>query len=133
LKSILVAALLSLASAVCYGQEFTENGNDLMVQCQSAVKFFDHEQLDGADHVHAAYCIGYVSAILDLDAMWLGMDKKAGVKNLSVHICSPDGGGVAVSQAVRILVKWLKNNPEKLDWRGETVVVLALRQAFPCQ
>lgn len=131
MKHILVAVLVCVTCLSCRGQESID-GNYLLAKCPSAVKSFDHEKLDVAEGVNAAYCIGYVSGVLDMDALWLGFDKKAANKNLSMHICSPGGEGVAIGQAVRVVVKWLKDNPEKLHWRGETVVVLALRQAFPC-
>ena len=63
--------------------------------------------------------------------MWWAADKKHAPENVAMHICFPEDGSVKLGQSARIVVKWLKENPDKLHWRGETVVLLALRQAFP--
>lgn len=130
MKRILVFVLICMSGIMCRA---AEDGNSLLRECQAAVKSFDGEKLDIRDSLNAAYCVAYVSGILDLDAMWLAYDKKDAPKNIPLHVCTPEGEGLESGQSVRIIVKWLKANPEKLHWRGETVVVMALRQAFPCK
>ena len=58
--------------------------------------------------------------------MWLAADEKHAPENVAMHVCLPQDGSVKLGQTARIMVKWLKDNPEKLHWRGETVVLLAL-------
>jgi len=72
----------------------------------------------------------------------LGMARLAGVKltgpekarELAVQtalICIPDGK-VPVAQLARIVVKWLRDHPERLHEPKSVLALEALSGAFPC-
>ena len=41
--------------------------------------------------------------------------------------------GIASEQATRVIVKYLRENPEKLQERAVTLSLVALQRTFPCK
>jgi len=70
-------------------------------------------------------CGKYLDGILDMHALLVS----AGMPSL---FCIPKTG-ISIDQALRIFVKWAKNNPEELHKGARVSVVLALQSAFPCK
>jgi hypothetical protein len=46
--------------------------------------------------------------------------------------CAPKEG-ISIDQLRRIVVKWIKNNPEAMNWSARQVIDFALHEAFPCK
>jgi len=69
------------------------------------------------DYQSAAMLIGYVAGIADVGNQIL--------------FCAPDHS--TVGQLVAVTTKYVKEHPEKWDQAGATLVVAALREAFPCK
>ena len=92
----------------------------------------DRSSADRDDLFNAAYCVGYLHAISDNTAVEVELFKGQGngqvVSNL---FCLPKGP--TYEQLVRIVVKWMNDNPGKLHERAWWVVDSALREAFPCR
>ena len=80
--------------------------------------------------LNTGYCGGYIDGVTDVEAMWKAVDKKAGI-NAHDHYCMPEE--VTNGQVLKILKKWLDNNPEKLHWRADSIIHAALLEAFPCK
>jgi len=74
------------------------------------------------------YCAGYVSGVMDVEAVWNATEK--GVSK-ATHYCIPKEANNG--QVLRILKKWLDDNPAKLHWRADTIIHHALVEAFPCK
>jgi Rap1a immunity proteins len=76
---------------------------------------------DGAPDVGMGMCVGYLIAISDL------------------RLLLPEGArhcpekGVTVNQARQVAVKYLRDNPAKTHLPFMSVVLDALREAFPCK
>ena len=81
------------------------------------------------------FCQGYVSGITDLlDVVAINASKRdADPKRAidTIGVC-PDNA-ITVEEAIRVVVKWLKENPNKLHDAAVTDVMRALRQAYPCK
>lgn len=133
MKRLLVFTIICMAGIVCCAQEKSEDGNSLLRECRAAVRALDGEKLDINESTEAGLCMGYIAGVADLDAVWRSESKKGEFKNFPLHICLPEGGEVKLGQSARIVLKWLKDNPEKLHYRGDLAVLLALDQAFPCK
>lgn len=67
---------------------------------------------------------------MDVEAMWKGTDKASHTRSPE-HYCVP--AEVNNGQVFRIVKKWLDDNPDKLHWRADTIIYVALLQAFPCK
>lgn len=66
------------------------------------------------------YCVGYVVAIADVESPKSKKD-----------FCIPPA--VVQSQLAKVAVKWLIENPDKLHYAANSLVLAALAQAFPCK
>lgn len=105
--------------------DFSPDGNRLLTACTQAIRFVDGEELDNLQSVKAMYCLGYIRGVIGAHS-WFVV-----AKNTSPLFCM--SGGETGGQGARILVKWLKEHPEKLHIDSNIVALAALREAFPCQ
>lgn len=101
-KSLLVLALLTSPGAA-----WATSGNDL-------VKWIPEYEASKATFAGGLF-IGYVTGIADFGRGFL--------------FCP--AGNVTNGQNAAIVVKYLKNNPEKWNWQASTLVVEALSNAYP--
>lgn len=118
------AVLLFLAVQMCVcvvpvqtiGQTtLHQDGNDLLPRCQQAVEAIDKATWkDANESFNAGFCLGLVQ----------------GVSYASADVCT--GEGVTFPQMERVVVKFLQDNPKKLNLNQSTLVEMALSKAFPC-
>ncbi|MFL6437689.1 MAG: Rap1a/Tai family immunity protein [Terriglobales bacterium] len=117
MKATLFLAML-LPGVFADEQQFSYmDGNRLLQQC---------------DEESRAFCSGYVAAAMDSNNTFLNSMQATMKQHVSPMYCLPKDG-IDLGQAVRIIVKWLHNHPEKLHLRGDTLVWESLRDAFPCK
>jgi hypothetical protein len=92
-----------------------QDGNDLLPRCQQAVEAIDKATWkDVNESFNAGFCLGLVQ----------------GVSYASADVCT--GQGVTFSQMERVVVKFLQDNPKKLNLNQSILVEMALAKAFPC-
>jgi hypothetical protein len=118
------AVLLLLVALLCVGvvpvqtigqTTSHQDGNDLLPRCQQAVEAMDKATWkDVNESFNAGFCLGLVQ----------------GVSYASADVCT--GQGVTFSQMERVVVKFLQDNPKKLNCNQSTLVEMALSKAFPC-
>jgi hypothetical protein len=118
------AVLLLLVAPLCVGvvpvqtigqTTSHQDGNDLLPRCQQAVEAIDRATWkDVNESFNAGFCLGLVQ----------------GVSYASADVCT--GQGVTFSQMERVVVKFLQDNPKKLNLNQSTLVQMALSKAFPC-
>ena len=70
-------------------------------------------------------CSEYISGIVDANAIMQT------VKGVGLF-CLPEEGMQTEQQMMTIVVKWLKNNPERLHMTRRVAVISAFATAFPC-
>lgn len=127
-----VALVLVIAVRLAGGQQKATQQTDtafltaqkLLGLCSQAVKSFDDDK--GADIAEANLCIGYVAGALDMERMLATLSK-----TWTPHVCYPKNG--TIEQAVRVVVKYLRDDPEGLHYSGGSTVWVALMKAFPCK
>jgi hypothetical protein len=73
----------------------------------------------------AWYCLGYLSGFLDAHTV---ASSFGGANRL---FCGPPK--VSNEQLVRVVVKYLSDNPDKLNQDPGLVTMLALAKSFPCR
>lgn len=122
-RTITCLVLLLLAT-VAHGQGF--EGAQLLRACGAEVKKQDGLKVSDEESIEALWCISYVSGFLDALAF---SDLMAPVRKA---ICLPPQG-ITTDQAVRILVKYLRDNAQKLHESGRISLFIALAKVFPCR
>jgi len=95
------------------------SGNEMLKMCEA---YFS----ETGSVVDANVCVGYVTGIHDGQIVFSGWG------DMKKTICLP-GSGVKGGQLVRIVIKYLQENPEDLHLTAGSLVVNALVIAFPCE
>ena len=88
-------------------------------QCKQAVRGFDNEILNTDQQMLAAYCLGYVSGVRDVDHT-----------NGNHKYCISKG--TTQESLVRVVSKYMDENPSKLDRHKVLLVDEALRESYNC-
>lgn len=98
------------------------DGNRLLSFCKEAIKFMDSER---AISLPVASCLMKLGGIREMNYMYMQYLNKT--KPL---FCPPDS--IDNGKFVRIAVSYLEANPSSLHYSDTSLMVLAFREAFPC-
>jgi hypothetical protein len=118
MRTLILAALgvaLLAPSAIAFG----ERGDEMLWACKG----------EGPEPaiVGKLLCAVYLNGFLDSHSIAMGL----GDSRKETNFCLP-ASGISNDQAVRVVVQWLEAHPADLHKSGRTLVLLALRDAFPC-
>lgn len=98
-------------------------GNELLKDCSTAVKLLAGDNVTTG--FGAGYCMGVIAGASD--ALIVAWQKDGGKR----YFCRPENANNA--QLVRVVTKYLKDNPDKLHLSDIALIFLALEKAFPCK
>jgi hypothetical protein len=97
-------------------EENYQDGNHLLPICQAVIAASARPNWkDTHEAWNNGFCLGLVQ----------------GISYSSPVVCPKNG--VTYEQSVRVVVKFLEDNPEKLNLDQNDLVVMALSKAFPCK
>ena len=114
-----VASLFMVFSTIAAGMHFSD-GNQLQEVCNEAITF---PFIKGeADVFTAGTCLGYLRATNDMYEIM--------AKDSERTICIPPG--ISGKQLIRIVVKYLREHPERLQNIASLLVFEAFQESFPC-
>jgi hypothetical protein len=104
-----------------------DDGNQLLKQCGSAISFMDDEAKKNtlANEFGIPFCLGFVQGITNTNLLYQHL-------NMKTLFCLPENG-ISNGQAVRIVVKHLRDHPEVLHHEAAMLAISAFREAFPCK
>lgn len=102
------------------------DGNKLLAGCQGFIKILEGKASESGG-VAEGFCAGYVQGMSDLNTIHSVF--YAG--KVKFDICMPQN--VNNAQRVRVLIKYLEENPEKLHESEAELVWQAYAKAFPCK
>jgi hypothetical protein len=71
-------------------------------------------------------CLGYLVGFMD------GIEVQSSIRQSPKIYCSPEDG-ISTEQVRRIVIKFMKEHPKELHGSARTLVLLALKDAFPCK
>ena len=124
IATLLIAdVLLVLASGPRLAS--SPDGSALLSACSAAVRQADGASLSVQEAGRAMWCVGYVGGFIDGLAVlnWRGGSTK---------VCLP-AAGLEIDQAIRVLVQYLRANPERLHESGRPSVLVSIGEAFACK
>jgi len=125
---IVIMIVLTLYHVNISAKKKNVTGNDILSMCNTVVYLGNFKMksinISRKGYGSAMYCIGMVSGLRTANAL-KGVD---GMK----WFCSPEGN-ITNEQYVRIIVKYLKDNPKDLHRSGTMLALLALTDAYPCR
>ena len=124
-RLVLTLVLAILSGSVAAGVPST--GSTLLTSCEQAedIARTPPGTLSGADIGQAESCVAFVVGVKS--GVRIGEIIRAGEQSL---ICaSPQ---VTVGQFMRVVLAWLRANPQRVHEASDILVATALRDAFPC-
>jgi len=131
MRAFLWSAVFLLISGCLFAQDdWKGDGSSLLTKCSLAVRVFDGEKLSSADAIDGGICIGYLWGSHDTDFMVQMLEEHEKI-TLMKHACPPSNASTA--QIVRVVVKYLRDNPERLHLPASVLVTDAIRSSFPCK
>jgi hypothetical protein len=105
------------------------DGNTLLSRCTNVLAIADGQSTvhDAKEAFGDGYCLGFV----------YGMVQSISLQSKVSHpttplICLPFGG-IKVNEGMRVIVKYLQENPANLHLDADVVGFMALKHAFPCK
>ncbi len=114
-------------------QKTVLDGNSLQNQCVYYRRTTNGDTVSMQDFGKGMFCVGYIRGVLD----GLFVDDVVRSTNTSKssdaweNACIPKT--VSNDQAIKVVLKYLDDNPAKLDVPASMLVVKALAEAFPCK
>ena len=123
-RTLVIFAMLIFPWVNSYAQE---TGLEVLRSCGAAVKQADGLPVSDQERIEAIWCLGYLGGFADSLKLSASLFKPQNQK-----VCLPDKG-TSNEQLVRIVTKWLKDNPQDLHQSGRMSVLIALGNAFPCK
>ena len=101
------------------------DGNELLRQCGPVVKQLNGEKLNPDEQLESLLCAGYLSGFTDSHAIETPSQPRP-------LYCFPKEG-IEVGQQARIVVKYLRENPEILHESARSSIAISFTHAFPCR
>jgi hypothetical protein len=121
------------------------DGNALLMDCKEAIKYLDADGdlPSGNSNLLAGLCIGIIQGTNETYGYW-ELFSHGGLPNPNqsptsslrkeiqsrVSICIPSD--VKMIQVVKLIVKFLENNPENLNDSPSSIVIMAEKKYFSC-
>jgi hypothetical protein len=154
MRALVLFLLIACVLSPAYARDFPTDGIGLLDACAVLVDAADNPSyipsLSGHKFIEKMgqinWCAGYLGAtqdVLSQNQVNLGIMATAGVKlcrpdKLKQYVfdalkgpCIPDDA--TLLKLARVLVKWLREHPERLHELRSTLTTAALMDAFPCQ
>jgi hypothetical protein len=115
---ILASVAFALTSPAC-----ARTAQEVHQDCKELMREWDAP--NGRPTMNGGRCLGYILGVIDMNGY---------IRALSIaempQFCPPQI--MTNSQAVRIFVKFVDDNPERMHHEGPMIAVLAFSKAFPC-
>lgn len=118
-------AAVALAGALASGSAMAVDGNELLGWCKAALRTADGTDKENPNF-GVGYCMGTVSSVMDI-VYGIGDELPRTYRSC------PPAGGFSYAQGMRIVVKYLEENPKNLHLGASVLTMGALRSAYPCK
>lgn len=110
--------------AVLSGAVDATNGTNLLLHCQEAEQFSESKPLGNAFAI--GVCAGMVEGVAGaMESLNLSLPPE-------LRTCFPEER-LSATQSSRIVLKYLRENPERLHEAGPFLTMLAFNKAYPCR
>lgn len=122
-KLIKAALIIGLVAASPY---CIADGNELLRKCNATIQAADTStKLAGKSHIDIGWCLGYFDGVRSSAHIYQTIFKENQV------YCIPES--VENGQIIRVVIKYLNENPKDLHQHESLLTMAAIREAFPCQ
>jgi hypothetical protein len=132
MKRLAGVLLIALAGAPALAQKTIMDGNALDDNCRYKRQQDNGIKLSDVEFGKALFCIGYIRGVLDEIWTQQNLPDELRVKNVGPpKTCISDDIGNA--QTVKVAIKYLQDNPAKLQLPASYLIRLSMEAALPCK
>jgi len=118
-RSSLIGVILSLASFIA----FATDGTQLLRDCRAAEQF--DESKSDRNSFGIGRCLGIVEGVTGM------LESVSHLLPADLRVCFPEK--LLALQSVRIVLKYLRENPVQHHEAASYLMALAFHRAFPCK
>ena len=135
-SDVKIAIVLLTLACCCWSQTSNrDDGNTLLTECGSALRFADAGfKGTDSDRLSAKWCLGYLDGFVGgFKAMEMVASKtyEEYLRMSKTYVCFPEHS--TLGQDMRVVVKFLQDHPERLHEDEEFLVFKAFQAAYPCE
>ena len=105
------------------------SGSDIRVDCSNLINSDSAESLSKEKILGVGYCIGLIDGLVTFNYVYETVLQAEG-KGEAVQMCLPER--VSTRQMAEVIVKFLDDNPNRLQDSGQALAAQALVTAYPC-
>jgi hypothetical protein len=129
---LILAALIGLRSisVPTASETLMDSGNAFERAC-SSIDMMGNESVTQVELLHAMACAAYVKGLTDGIDLEIGTLEAEGKAKVPEPYCSKDAGGVEQAQKVRIVLNYIRKNPDKAHLPTVVLFAFAMQEAFP--
>lgn len=128
MKLLQAALLVIVTTMLSPTVVLATDGNELLGECIATEKFLDTKDMgDESSMIRNGLCLGKTQGVRHTMQTYMESDQ-----DVTYKACFPEGG-LKNEQAVRVVTKFLRNNPEVLHYQYHTLTMMAYIDAYPCK
>ncbi len=105
------------------------SGRDLAVDCSNLIKTESAESLTKDKILGVGYCIGLIDGLVTFNYVYETVLQAEGNGD-AIQMCLPER--ISTRQLAATIVKFLEDNPGRLQDSGQALAAQALVTAYPC-
>ena len=105
------------------------SGSDMSVDCANLLKTESAESLSKEKILGVGYCIGLIDGLVTFNYVYETVLQAEG-RGDAVQMCLPER--ISTRQMAATIVKFLEDNPGRLQESGQALAAQALVTAYPC-
>lgn len=125
--TIMVTLFVMLTAAPAMAVQ--RSGSDIRVDCSNLLNTGSAETLSKEKILGVGYCIGLIDGLVTFNYVYETVLQAEG-KGDAVQMCLPER--VSTRQMAEVIVKFLDDNPSRLQDSGQALAAQALVTAYPC-
>lgn len=126
----LVPLMCLAALPVCAEDKFQiprSSGNAFLQTCSAVDK--PTEAMTSIEMLHGNICLAYIVGLVDGVSLQVDLSRVSSHAELFPYCLSDEVGN---GQLVRVLLKYIRDNPAKAHLPTATLFGMAMKEAFPC-
>ena len=119
---MIIFGIVLITCASVFAQEVPDS-RDFYQACRAAVKDVNGEQVSVIEAADGGFCAGYIAGLNE--GLMIASKRK------KLNYCLP--GPISGEQMVRVVEKYLRENPQELHKPMSINTIAAMMKAFPCK
>ena len=125
--TIIVTFMLVMAAASALAVQ--RSGSDVRVDCSNLINTESAESLSKEKILGVGYCIGLIDGLITFNYVYESLFQAEGKSDM-VQMCLPER--ISTRQMAAVIVKYLEDNPDRLQESGQALAAQALVTEYPC-